>query len=337
MSLRSVDLKDLSLEPLLNQKTGLITSPAYADKVVEIPDKLGKGLNYLMDLGPDIKLMFTDTEFNEPVSFESKNSEMCGAIVVLDGEISIGVNQHERKYVARKGQAILFMVGETDCMLSYPKGRIKMINFTVSKKLMAQLGVDNEAFPIIEDQSGNYDISCDCLWKMQICPEINRNVQHIYETNLRKDAHYLYTKGKVIEILALLYHCHQEQLKTYPSIKPYDLNCIMQAAELIENNMTSPPSLYELARKVGINDNKLKKLFKVVFNNTVYGHLNKRRMQYASELLIKGELSVQEVAQVIGFKHVGYFSKLFRETYSLSPRVFKLQYQASPTVRRQLA
>ncbi|EPJ48899.1 MAG: regulatory protein [Osedax symbiont Rs1] len=46
-------------------------------------------------------------------------------------------------------------------------------------------------------------------------------------------------------------------------------------------------------------------------------------MQRASELLIKGELSIQEVALSVGFKHVGYFSRLFRKTYHNTPLAYK--------------
>ncbi len=55
----------------------------------------------------------------------------------------------------------------------------------------------------------------------------------------------------------------------------------------------------------------------------MYGYLNEKRMQRASELLIKGELSIQEVALSVGFKHVGYFSRLFRKTYHNTPLAYK--------------
>ena len=302
------------------------TYASYAKQVVEIPDELGEGLNYLLEISPDIKLMFTDTHFHNPVSFESNNSEMCGATIVLEGQFSLSTENAYRNYAVRQNQAVLFIMGETRCQFSYPAGKIRMVNFTVSKEMMAQLGCNKETFPI-ENHEGKHEIARDILWAMPIFPELSRNVQQIYECNLNNNAHHLYISGKVMEILALLYHYHHEREKTYPDIKAHDLRCIINAAEIVERNMISPPSLSQLARKVGINDNKLKKLFKVVFKNTVYGYLKEKRMQRASELLINGDMSVQEVAQSVGFKHVGYFSRLFRETYDASPLAFKRSHR----------
>lgn len=98
---------------------------------------------------------------------------------------------------------------------------------------------------------------------------------------------------------------------------------MLQAAKIIEENMTEPPSLLELSRKIGINDSKLKKNFKLVFGNTVYGYLNDKRMIRASELLLNGELSVTEVFHQVGYKHVGYVSKIFKERFLCSPKHYK--------------
>lgn len=47
------------------------------------------------------------------------------------------------------------------------------------------------------------------------------------------------------------------------------------------------------------------------------------RMEKASSLLEKQQLSVQEVARAVGMEDQFYFSRLFKKTYGLSPREFK--------------
>lgn len=49
-----------------------------------------------------------------------------------------------------------------------------------------------------------------------------------------------------------------------------------------------PPSLSELSRIVGINEFKLKKKFKEVFNMTVFGYLADYRLGIARSLLEDG-------------------------------------------------
>ncbi|WP_343692749.1 hypothetical protein [Chitinophaga sp.] len=54
------------------------------------------------------------------------------------------------------------------------------------------------------------------------------------------------------------------------------------------DNMKMPPSLSELSRIVGINEFKLKKKFKEVFNMTVFGYLADYRLGIARSLLEDG-------------------------------------------------
>ena len=138
-----------------------------------------------------------------------------------------------------------------------------------------------------------------------------------------------------MELLAMLYNNFYTVKQVYTGVTSRDVDCIYDAARIIEKEMADPPSLFELSRKVGINENKLKSNFKLVFNNTVYGYLNKKRMIKASELLLNGNLTVQEVAHCVGFKHVGHFSKKFKQHYLLSPKHYrkKLVVTQQPTIK----
>ncbi len=246
-----------------------------ADQVVEIPDQLGQGSNYLVKVSPDVDLMFTDTFFKSPVTFESDHTKMYGAIVVTEGQLTIRTENSSNNHVIRKGSALIFIIGDTHCTFSYPAGQVKMLNFSISPALMSQLGSNTHDFPIQKQENNTddnpYVVTHDCLWSVPVTPELTQNILQIYEANLTDAAQQFYINGKIIEVLALLYHSYRVKAAIDPGIKAHDLLCIMHAAEIIEGKMMSPPSLLELARAVGINDNKLKKLFKILFNNSSFG------------------------------------------------------------------
>ncbi len=50
-------------------------------------------------------------------------------------------------------------------------------------------------------------------------------------------------------------------------------------------NISNPPSLIELARQVGINECTLKRGFRQIFGNTMFGYLHDYRMEQARQLL----------------------------------------------------
>ena len=88
---------------------------------------------------------------------------------------------------------------------------------------------------------------------------------------------------------------------------------------ILENNLEAPLSLMELSRTVGINDFKLKKGFKEVFGNTVFGYLNELKMNRAQLLLLNNDLSVAEIARLTGYKNPTHFTAAFKKKFGVLP------------------
>src|SRR5690606_36865867 len=66
------------------------------------------------------------------------------------------------------------------------------------------------------------------------------------------------------------------------------------AHEWLLKDLSSPPTISELARQVGLNQLKLKRGFKLLFGDSIYALFLKKRMERARELL--QEQSVTETA-----------------------------------------
>ncbi len=93
-----------------------------------------------------------------------------------------------------------------------------------------------------------------------------------------------------------------------------------KAKEHLLKDCITPPSIKELAHLCATNESKLKKAFKQVYNSTIYGYIQKLRLEKANYLLKDKRLSVGEVAKEVGYRHQGHFSKLFFETYGAYPK-----------------
>ncbi len=98
------------------------------------------------------------------------------------------------------------------------------------------------------------------------------------------------------------------------------LHLAKKAKEQLLKDCISPPSIQELAHLCATNESKLKKVFKRVYNSTIYGYIQKLRLQKADYLLKDKLLTIGEVAKEVGYKHQGHFSKLFFETYGVYPK-----------------
>ncbi|NCU06276.1 MAG: helix-turn-helix transcriptional regulator, partial [Chitinophagaceae bacterium] len=72
-------------------------------------------------------------------------------------------------------------------------------------------------------------------------------------------------------------------------------------------------TLQQLSRKVGINEFKLKKGFKQLFGDTVFGYRHTVRMERAKEIILETKLEFSDIAFMTGFEHAENFHKAFKK------------------------
>lgn len=285
----------------------------YATTKVELDESICSGQGYIVELAPGMNITYSDVIFKQPTQFKEVAVDYFGACLAIEGEVEIKVSGETESIVIDKDRALFFVCHQGELEFLYGTSRTKFINFCVPKAMMKSLFVGGG--------SSHFDVNC--FNAVQVTSDLVKNLDEIFRSKLGKAANTLYLQGKVLELLALIHHNMSREVTMCGGMTPRDMDCIQHAARIMEENMDSPPSLIELSRQVGINDNKLKKNFKMVFGETVYGFLSTKRMIRAGELLALGELSVQEVAHSVGFKHVGHFSKKFKEQYMCSPKQYR--------------
>ena len=134
-----------------------------------------------------------------------------------------------------------------------------------------------------------------------------------------------YLEGKTLELIALKLNQLSEQLDLPADsiLKIDDVDRIYLARDILICNLDNPPSLLALAQQSGINSLKLKQGFRQIFNTTVFGYLHTYRMEEARRLLELGGFNVTQVAQRVGYAHVGKFAATFKKKFGISPKALK--------------
>jgi AraC-like DNA-binding protein len=103
------------------------------------------------------------------------------------------------------------------------------------------------------------------------------------------------------------------------------LERLLQARDILAEEFQEPPSLIQLAHRVGMNDFKLKKGFRKAFGTTAYEYVRGVRMDKARALLESGDLSVGETAVTVGYTCFGHFSAAFKKRFGILPRDVKFR------------
>jgi len=98
--------------------------------------------------------------------------------------------------------------------------------------------------------------------------------------------------------------------------------CMGEAIAWMEEHYTKPISLPQLAKRAMLSERHFLRLFQKIFASSPIEHILRLRIRHASSLLMKGELSISEVAFASGFKDSNYFSRQFKKIKGVSPKQY---------------
>lgn len=98
---------------------------------------------------------------------------------------------------------------------------------------------------------------------------------------------------------------------------------IQQAVALMHDDCAHPWTLDELASSVGLSRTLFAERFRSATGDTPLQYLRAVRMQRAIRLLDARTITLEQVANAVGYQDAFSFSKVFKRTVGLSPRDFR--------------
>lgn len=81
-----------------------------------------------------------------------------------------------------------------------------------------------------------------------------------------------------------------------------------------------------LAEYVHLNSNYLSSLFKKETGQTVLDYITGKRMEAAKNMLLYSDASYADIASTLAFNSQSYFTKVFRQTYGLTPGEYRKRF-----------
>ncbi len=93
-----------------------------------------------------------------------------------------------------------------------------------------------------------------------------------------------------------------------------------RAAIYIRENFKSDISVKSCAKGIGCSDNVLRNIFSHNLKTTFNKYLNDIRLEYAMKLIVFTKRPITDICYESGFNTLSFFSKLFKQKYSISPK-----------------
>lgn len=91
----------------------------------------------------------------------------------------------------------------------------------------------------------------------------------------------------------------------------------------IDLHFKEPLTLEQLAQESHINKYYLSHSFKQEYGISPINYMINRRIEESKYLLAETDLSLSQIAQLLGFSSLSYFSQVFRRTQSLTPMEYR--------------
>lgn len=95
------------------------------------------------------------------------------------------------------------------------------------------------------------------------------------------------------------------------------------AVGILKERMADPPSLVSLAHEIGTNERKLTEIFRRRVGMTAFDYLTELRLDTARHLLAGSDRQVQLIAEHVGYRNPGDFTRAFRRRHQMNPREYR--------------
>ena len=155
--------------------------------------------------------------------------------------------------------------------------------------------------------------------------KIKLNIDKLFTSTKSDLISRVFKKGTIMELLSLYMESSMPDDNHCPHLRDEaDFEKIKFAEKILIESIQTPPTIKDLAKKVGTNELKLKEGFKYIYGNTVFGYLSEYKMNMAKTMLDDSGLRVKEVADRIGYSNASHFITAFKKHFGVTPKQYLL-------------
>ena len=139
----------------------------------------------------------------------------------------------------------------------------------------------------------------------------------------------IFGKAKTEALLRLIFLAIGETLEIHSEEKGENeqdsrINYILEIDEFVSNNYAKGNvDMSMLAEKMHLSVRQVSRIIKREFNCSFTELMNQKRMDVASILLIKSELSISQIINELNFETENYFYRVFRKRYGTTPLKYR--------------
>lgn len=288
-----------------------------SEQHISIPPEVGRGSILRTRIRPGMEIVVIDMTYEQDMKLRIQEAcQLFELSYCLSGEIYCEWDGKESLTSNWTGNVLFF---ENELVYEEKKANVRnhMLEIRLSPQELFHYAADIAEKHRMESWLHRYKGRID---KYPNTPEIHRCVLDMLNCSYDGTMKRLYMESKAMELIALFGEVEEHKAADGSRfLTRDDLVKLDQAKELVIRHFEHPLSIQELARKVGLNEFKLKKGFRERYGMTIFELVRKQRMERALYYMEVQQLNVGETAVSVGYSNVSNFSAAFRKIYGYNP------------------
>jgi len=320
-----------------------IVNNAMEELVLKVPNVV-----YFSYTAKQFCLLFTfrnDLKFDQYDRVEAICKELENAIAAaLKIHFSVVVGSIQQQYIDIKEQFLQFLqgtdmffyskspviirstqiqsMGNQEALLAFYSDYLEILNrYILEGNSNVEPVVDQFIDYITEDRFQQIMVK-QFIFKLVLDIQMKLTFKHQY--NNEKIQTLLDQMGNIDELKAWMITFLQEAVSIMEQISKQSKKAeIIDAQKYVLLHLDQKISLEEVAERLYLNSSYFSRLFKKETGENFTEYVTRMKMEKAKELMLDSNRTIESIAEMLGYDNKGYFVKLYKNHYGVSPRRYK--------------
>ena len=308
---------------------------------IELPTKYGDGYIRAHEFTHGLETTIIDCSFKSSLEFTYTHPLVCPLRIIynLGNSINLGTEGQTPNKIKLEPSQYTILSSSTKLSHSLEftsKSKITLLLIDIYRKDFEEKIeqylklMDDDLVDIFRDLNG-----INTFFYISSFPQkISNLIDELLDSDHQDFMKSVFVEGKTQEILATTIQNYMDTKKGKGLfINEAYLKKLEEVQAIIMRDLENIPSIAELAKMAGINQNKLQQGFKHMYKVSVNNYIRNQKMAKAREFLETTDLNITEISERIGINSKSYFSKLFRQYYGMSPKNYQVRLKEESGVK----
>lgn len=293
---------------------------------VKIPENYGEGVISQTTTKHGIIISDWQLKYHSDICLQGESAkDSLHMIFCFDNGMSWSVMGEQTVFDIKKDEVIFYNTqGKTEN--AYYKGDCKYSFKSIKIPYVYFFEILGNYFELYEVEIYKAKLLSE-VSKITITSNMKRAVLEIKDFFLyRGGLGHLFLEAKILELMSMflgevLELSVLKQSKT--RISRSNRESVMEAKRYIDSNIDDAPSYKEIAEYVHVSVSKLSKDFADFIGLPIHTYIIEQRLEKSTLLLAKDNLTISQVASLVGYNKSSNFAEAFRKKYGMTPSEYR--------------